>query len=301
VAGLSLDRLQRHPGLPQSGQAGVSQLVARAVREAGPVAGRQHQLIQPVRGQRVAAARTLQHDEHRCRVCESGPFEFEVTGQAAEESGRDRDQPLMTALALVDEQSGLTQSEVLHPQPEDLATAQTTEQHRLDHRPVPPAPQRLEQGVDLLGFQDLRERAGSTDQGDAVTSADLPAGRKSPRDGVLTDLLQQQQPREQPGDRREPALDRPGRQAGLPVGQPDDGAVTTSSALLVDKREHVTHDDFVGFLGDHREEGTQVRRGRQDCVRAAPSRDETQVPIKDWMPHLRHLVNTETSRQNTRI
>ena len=53
MAGLSLDRLQRHPGLPEPGQAGVPQLVAGGVGQTRPVPGALEDLVQPGRGQRL--------------------------------------------------------------------------------------------------------------------------------------------------------------------------------------------------------------------------------------------------------
>ena len=49
VPGLGLDRLQRHPSLPQPGQAGVAQLVTRRVRQASALPRAQHDLVEPVR------------------------------------------------------------------------------------------------------------------------------------------------------------------------------------------------------------------------------------------------------------
>jgi len=72
------------------------------VRQPGPGSGVAHDLIEPVGIQVLTAPRFLQHHEHGRWIGDCGAFEFEVAGQAAEEPGRDRDQVLMAALALVD-------------------------------------------------------------------------------------------------------------------------------------------------------------------------------------------------------
>ena len=54
VPGLGLHRLQRHPGLPQPGQAGVPQLVAGRVLQPGPAPGAVQDLVEPARRQRLA-------------------------------------------------------------------------------------------------------------------------------------------------------------------------------------------------------------------------------------------------------
>jgi len=69
----------------------------------------------------------------------------------------------------------------------------------------------------------------------------------------------------------------------------------------MDEGQHVRDLDLVGLLRDHSEERLQVRRGRQDRVRAASGGDEHQVPVKDRMLQLRDLEGTLMGRQNTPI
>lgn len=57
VPGLGLNRLERHPGLAQPGQAGVAQLVAGGVLQPGQYLRRGQDLVQPFRGERLAAGR----------------------------------------------------------------------------------------------------------------------------------------------------------------------------------------------------------------------------------------------------
>ena len=52
VPGLGLDRLQRHPGLAQPGEAGVPQLVAGQMLDPGAPSGAGDDLVQPGRAQR---------------------------------------------------------------------------------------------------------------------------------------------------------------------------------------------------------------------------------------------------------
>ncbi len=51
----------------------------------------------------------------------------------------------MTALALMDEQPGLAQAEVFHPQAEDLAPAHPPQEHGLDHRKLARLPKDRDQ------------------------------------------------------------------------------------------------------------------------------------------------------------
>jgi len=72
------------------------------VRQPGPGSGVADDLIEPVGTQGLTAPQLLQLHEHGRRIGDCAAFEFEVAGQAAEEPGRDREQALIAALALVD-------------------------------------------------------------------------------------------------------------------------------------------------------------------------------------------------------
>ncbi len=130
---MGLDGLQRHPSLPQPGQAGVAQLVTGSVRQPGPSAGAVEDLVEPVGAQRPAAPGTFEHQKHRVGVGVRGPFLLEVGAQVLEEPPRDRHEPLVPTFAVSDEQPPLRGPHVLQAQPEDLAAPQPAEQHRGDH------------------------------------------------------------------------------------------------------------------------------------------------------------------------
>jgi hypothetical protein len=124
VPGLGLHRLQRHPGLPESGQAGVAQLVAGRMREAAAAPRTGQHLVQSLCGQGLPAVGTLEHHEHSVGIRAGWSLGLEVRRDRGGEPGRDRDQPLVTALAVSDEHPPLGDTQVLHPQTEDLAAAQ---------------------------------------------------------------------------------------------------------------------------------------------------------------------------------
>ncbi len=106
-----------------------------------------------------------------------------------EEPGRDRHQPLVTTLAVGDEDATLGHPQVLQPQPEHLAAAQPAQQHRGDHGPVPVGAQRPGEGVDLGRGQNPRQRASrGADQWHALGgAASLPTGGQTPRHRVRGD------------------------------------------------------------------------------------------------------------------
>ena len=82
----------------------------------------------------------LQHHEHPIRHGPGRAFDIEVVSQGGEEPVRDRDQALMAALALSDEQPALARAHILKAQAQDLRAAQPSEQHRFDHGPITPGP-----------------------------------------------------------------------------------------------------------------------------------------------------------------
>ncbi len=67
MPGLGLDGLQGHARFAEPREAGVAELVAGESRQPGPGAGAGDDLVHPGRGQRLTAARSLQHDEHAVR------------------------------------------------------------------------------------------------------------------------------------------------------------------------------------------------------------------------------------------
>ena len=123
MAGLGLHRLQRHPGLPQPGQAGVPQLMTGRVRETGAAPGTGQHLVQSLCGQGLSAVGTLEHDEHPVGVGAGWSLALQVGGERGEEPGRDRNQPLMATLALSDEHSPFGHPQVRQPQPQHLTPA----------------------------------------------------------------------------------------------------------------------------------------------------------------------------------
>ena len=63
MSGLGLEGLEGHARFPQSGQAGVAELVTGAMGEPGPLPRRRHDLVEAFRGERHATVGSFQHDE----------------------------------------------------------------------------------------------------------------------------------------------------------------------------------------------------------------------------------------------
>ena len=80
--------------------------------------------------QPATGAGAFQDDEHRVSRCPGGTLAVEVSGQGGEEPARDRDDPLMAALALGDEEPPVGELNVTQPQAGHLAAAQAAKQQR---------------------------------------------------------------------------------------------------------------------------------------------------------------------------
>ncbi len=74
--------------------------------------------------------------------------------KGVEKAWRDRHDALMAAFAVRDEQPALTPTDVRQSRPEDFATPQTGEQHRVDHRPIPIFAQGRDQLDDVVVIED---------------------------------------------------------------------------------------------------------------------------------------------------
>jgi len=127
----------------------MAQLMTGRAGQPGPAACAIQNLIQPVSGQRPPASRALEHHEHAVSRGAGGTLGVEVGADLGEEPRRDRDQPLIAALALSDEHPPLAEPQVFQPQPQYFAAAQPAQHHRRDHRPVPVRAQRGGQCIDL--------------------------------------------------------------------------------------------------------------------------------------------------------
>lgn len=130
-----------------------------------------------------------------------GPFGIQIGGQRGEEPARDRNLPLMPTLAAGDEHPPRSSLQIAKPQPEDLAAAQPTQHHRLDHRPIPMRAQRGQQGIDLTRFQDPRQGPpGAYQRHPLAGPLAFPPGRQPPRDRVAGHVPADVQEPEQPRD-----------------------------------------------------------------------------------------------------
>ena len=106
----------------------------------------------------------LQDQEDTVTVATGWTLDVKVGGDRGEEPRGDRDQPLVTTLALGDEHPSLSDPEVLQSQTEHLTPAQTAELHRGDHRPVPVGPQHGDERVDLGRGQEPEQASGPPGQ-----------------------------------------------------------------------------------------------------------------------------------------
>jgi hypothetical protein len=77
------------------------------VRQPGAAASAVEDLVQPGGRQPVPAAFTLEHHEHRVGVHAGRPLNVQVDGDRGEEPRRNRDQPLVAALAVGDARAGM--------------------------------------------------------------------------------------------------------------------------------------------------------------------------------------------------
>ena len=255
--------------------------MAGRVLQPGPPAGTGQDLIQPLRRQRQAAPRPLQHHEHPVRARRRGPLVMQVRTERVEEPVRGRNHPVMAALALHHGQPPVRDLHIGEPQPQHLAPAQPGQQHRQHHRPVPVRPQRPGQPVGPGRRQDPRQRPRHPHQrrGPRPHRAARPPRQQPARHRV--DLHRRIPPRDQvriqARHRRQAAGDRPRRQPRLPVRQPHHRPVPP---LMRQELEHVRRGHRHRVLPGHLKERLQVEGRRPQRIRPAPARHELQIPVR---------------------
>ena len=163
MTSLGLECFEGHPGFSESRETGVSKLVTRRMIQSSALASSGHDLIETLRAERSAAAGSFQHHEHERRVRVGRSLIIEIALEHFEEARRDRHDPLMTALAVSDKQSSIGPTDVLESQAEDFAAAQPGQEHRIDHRPVPIFPERVDQLDHVVVITDLRADDGQVE------------------------------------------------------------------------------------------------------------------------------------------
>ena len=271
------------------GEARVAELMACQPSDPGPPAGAVDDLVQPGGRQRLTPPRALQHHEHPVGGRRPGPLCLVVAGRGGEEPRRHGNDPLAGTLALSHEQSTLSRPHVTEAEAEHLAATQAAQDHGLDHGPIALGAQRRHERVDLGRLQDLWQRPGRPDQRHAPHHAPLPGPpRRQPpghRVGGNAGVASGDQIGEEARQRRQPPLDRPRRQPGLAVLQPDDLGAAARCTLRLDEVQHVSRRHRRRLLLDHREEDLQVVRDRQQRVGPTPRRHELQVVIERRMAH----------------
>ncbi len=222
---------------------------------------------QSVRGERPTASGSAQYDEHAV-VVDCRTLLVKVVAGRSEELCGDRYQPLVPALALADEDPTLARRQVAQPQAEHLPAAQSAQQHRENHGPVPPGVQSAKHLFDLARPENAREGTGCAQQRRpsivASTAVGQPGRHRIAFDG---EVIAGRQVAEQAGDAGEPTLDGPCREAHFAVLGSDGLRLSPWLLLRCDEREDVRSDDFGRLLGHYRDEDLQVIGGGQQRVR----------------------------------
>ena len=250
----------------------------------GPAAGAVEDLIHPRRRQRLTAARSLQHHEHPIGPQPGRTLSVQICGDRIEKPRRDRDQPLMTTLAIGDEHPPLRDPQILHPQAQHLTPAQPTQHHRRDHRPIPMTTQSPAQRVHILRRQDQRQRPARAHQRHTLARTHpLPASRQTPRHRIGGHVTAGEQIREQPRHARQPPPQRPRRHPTRTGRRDLHSGRRTTGALGGHERKHVRRLHVRHRLGHNREEHLQVIRRRQHRVRPTPPGKELQILIQQWV------------------
>jgi hypothetical protein len=85
VTGLGLDGFQSHARLSESGETGVTELVASGPLEAGPLTGSPHDHVHPVCRQTFAPARALQGHEDPIGRSTTRPLQPQVLTHRSKE------------------------------------------------------------------------------------------------------------------------------------------------------------------------------------------------------------------------
>jgi hypothetical protein len=306
MTGLGLQRFQRHAVLTQPGQARVAQLVTRPVGQPCPGASYGDDLVEAVGRQRPAPVLPLQHDEHPIRRSTRRPLGIHVGRNGREERRRQRDQPLMAALAVSDEHPPLTQPEILEAQPEHFAATQPAQHHRLHHRPIPCGAQRRHQRGHLDRLQDARQATHRTHQRLPAPITTTPPRRQTARHRVRLHpgITAGDQIAVERRHRSQPPTDRRYRQPRPAVGDPRHVLRASPSPLLsCDEPEHILRPHIDRVLPDHSEERLQVVGIRAHRVRPRPTGGEPQKVIDQPMTEKEHLTliaapcNTTNLRQ----
>ena len=234
----------------------------------GPPAGAGHDLVEPRSAQRPAPAGGLEHNEDPIGVGLRGPFVAQVGRQRVEEPRRDRHDPLVTALAVGDEHPPLPSVDVLEPQPKHLTTTQPSQQHRVDHRPVPMLAKRAGERIDLSRIDHPRKHLRGPDQRHATHRPLATSTRCQPlRHRTRCHITTHNQIVIEPRDRSQPTLDRPCRQTRLTVLDPHHVARHAGLTLHRNKPQHISRDNLDRIHLNDREEHLQVIGLSQQRVR----------------------------------
>ena len=207
----------------------------------------------------------------------------------------------MAALAIRDEQPSFTPTDVLKSQAEDLATPQTGEQHRVDHRPIPILAQRRDQLDDVVVIEDLRQMPDRSNQRDHPP---ITRHRRPHRHAALDRVVVEFTERARDANRTPPRVDNRRRivDNANPSGlvDRDHRRVGRTGPLDADELEHVTASDVERVDVDDGEEHLQVVDNRQRRVRSQPGVDRLQIVVDEWMAERRSDARARIRKRQLR-
>ena len=181
----------------------------------------------------------------------------------------------MATLAVRDEQPTFTPTHVRQSQPEDFATAQTSEQHRVDHRPIPIRSQRRAQFDDVVVIEDPRQMPNRSNQRDhPPITRHRRTHRHAALHRIVVEFPDRDEVRIEPRHRRQTTTNGRQRQ---PVGliDRDHRRIGRTGPLDADELEHMTSPDLQRVDVDDGEEHLQVVNDRQRRVRSKARHEPT--------------------------
>ncbi len=206
----------------------------------------------------------------------------------------------MAALAVRDEQSAFAPTDVRQSQPEDFATAQTGEQHRVDHRPIPIRPQRRNELDDVVVIEDPRQMPHRSNQWDhPPVTRHRRAHRHAALHRVVVEFSERDEVRIEPRQRRQSTTDRRQRQPLRGVDR-HHRRIGRTGPLDADELEHVTSPNVERVDVDDREEHLQVVDNRQRRVRSQPGVNGLQIVVDEWVAERRSDARTRVRKRQLR-
>jgi hypothetical protein len=162
----------------------------------------------------------LKDEKEAPRVTFGGPLEAQVVAQEASEERGQRQRAISLPLAAY-AQATVGPDEIANVELEDLSGPQTAQEHQVDDREIAIAPERAQEGANLLGRQRLDERPRLANSHSAsarrhsvetervVAAGSLVVHRGAVNAWALIELVTGEETKEET-KRRQTTVDRPG-------------------------------------------------------------------------------------------